>query len=453
MSNYVNYNERTVSLKRFISFLLKKWRAILLITVCFGVFFGGIKTFNSYKAFKNYSDSSSIQQEDNSNISLDRYNNLIIQTEEYLSNSEKMKIDPYNVYTGNLLYNIDNDYKVNINSMLQDPNNYKTIILCYKNYITGGGLFNYILNNSNLNLTSQDLSEIISFSSVMDTNDVEGFSISLIASDENKCDQLLSLIEIGIKKYHPVVNDTVGEHRILMISKDKCIKFDDSLRWYQSDKYYFLQQLKSSHGGISGAIQNTVEESNPISFSKSDALKNLIIGIGLGFVLALTLILLQYLLTKKFISEDVLSEKLDIDLLGSILGNDKICGLEKVAVKLENRQLLSMDRNQQLDLIRTNAKILMNNKNSQKIMFVGTLNKENDLKLISEIFESFKKEQVEVSDYKNILLDAQAIEDAKNADGVVFIEKQNSSFWFDIRKEIDAVKKLDNKFIGFITIE
>ena len=455
MSNYVNYNERTVSFKGFLSYLIKKWKMILIISICVSVLFGGFKTVKSYKEFKAYTGTTTTQENNPpANISIDNYNKLMAETEKYLKESEKMNIDPYNVHSGTLLYYVNNDFKVNVNSLLQEPNKFNTILMAYRTYIQSGMVYDYILENSDLDLTRQDLSELISYSTVMESNDAQGFSVKVIAKDADRCAQLLDLIEKGISEYSVVASDTIEKHNLVTVSKNQSVYFDDGIRWYQTDKYNYLQQLKGNAGAIYGTLQNaTIEQAPQVTFSKMDIIKNLILGFVVGLILSFAFILIKFLMTKKFISEDILTENLDVDLIGSVLSNEKISGLEKLAVKLENRQLLSMDRKQQLDLVSTNAKILSENNDCKKIMVIGTLKKENDAKLVTEIIESFKNANIDVSDYKNVLTDANALADVQTSDGVIIIEKQDNSYWYDIRKEIETVKKLNNKFVGFITIE
>lgn len=173
--------------------------------------------------------------------------------EEYLDESILMQTDPYHKNRIVLLYSIEQAKRQNLQKIIES----------YLNYLINGGAVEDQKESGSMkvNLDSWQISELISayqktysspFQIVTDDKSDSSFLaeavfyVEITGKDDKMAEQLADDIKAVLKQYSMLVKDAAGSHSLTLVSGEKNVVADTSLRSWQHEQKTVLASYREN---------------------------------------------------------------------------------------------------------------------------------------------------------------------------------------------------------------
>lgn len=461
----MNEQEREINLKRLLYKALRHWRAAIVTAIIAAVVVGGTKcTMELIKL----SDPEVVERRQTEYIgklaqyqqegeaiqkSLDALEASIQRKEEYNENSVLMQIDPHNEWCGTVDFYVDTDYQIMPDSIYQNQNIANQIVKVYNTYITNGELYQYIDNRLETPIGFQQLREMLSVSV-----DDQSFIIHFFVrnSSEEKCNELLTLIEEGMKEKQKEILKSVGEYELEVTNNSVYSQNNYDLEQLQKDNLQEITELQNSYSikklerleweRNEGKIKNSVV------ISKGKAIKDSIKTAIIAGVAAVFVVLLFYGLS--FLFSKFVQDRDEFDGWGCFVG-ELPCAYKKRRFRwvdrIISRLLLGDVRADEYETRLTaaakqigEAAKLSYGTAEPVIVLVGDLPKGELEELTMAMQQSKAVYGVRFVTGGNPFLEVRAIDAVLLADGVILAAKQGYTKRenvYQIREQLKELKK------------
>lgn len=462
--------ERIINIPDMITELVRKIWIIILAASVFAVLFCGYKYVKDSRAVQ--TENLDVVEDLEENLTLleqEEVNNILVLQEdvecqqEYLSNSVLMQINAYNEDKMTL------QYYLNVES--EAYSNKGAVINAYKNYIESGALAND-LKAKGVSLEQQYLNELISVN-IEDTVGVEAnslidqsgiFSVEVIHQDKEKCCELAEQVAQCIEEYSPVVGNAVGPHMLTLFEQNYSRVNDKNLWNYKSDRISAIEkekeqvellksqltqgQLTVLNGDMSSDenVQNDIQES--VSFSK----KFLVLGGGVGIVLAILFIFICYIMRGTINTSSELQCFYNIRILGELHFKEEKNIFLVAWRKLTGKGQIGLTLNDEKEMLLSNLRVTCEKANIKKLLIGSDAEVSLDEEWLKAVVEGLKEDGIEVSVESELLKSSMAFEKMAMYGNIVLVEELKKSKYENTTRQIKMCMEQKACILGTIVL-
>lgn len=339
--------EREIDLVLLVKQVMEKFKTIVIAGIIGAVVIGligmtlQIKEYNDPEAMKYHEES--YRNDLNTynaevkklNREIDNLNTSIERQEEYNEKSILMKINPFDVQKGVVQYYVDTDYQINPDITYQSPDYTDSVLNAYAVNVNNGGLWKYLYDNMEEPVEFQYLKELVSVS-VDYGNDM--INVNVTARTEADCKELLILVKKCFDGYHAIIDETICEHDMSLVTESIYSTVDLDLEDKQRTNTEKVEDYTVSYEEKKFDLAELLEEGEPaytVPTSRSivtGTIKYAIIGgVVAAFAVAAVICVMLLLDTTIKYEKDV-AFYLGLPVLAEI---PVISGEEKVTEKLK----------------------------------------------------------------------------------------------------------------------
>ena len=285
--------------------------------------------------------------------------------------------------------------------------------------------------------------------------DIDVININVIAGNKEDCDNIVDCVK---KRIDEIYNDTkviYGNYSIVPVLEDYSINVDLNLRDEQNELKASINTLKKNMISVTKSFTDKQLEYYNFKYKdndKSDAfisIKFIVLGLGIGFVMAALFLALKYIWSYKLKSSNDLKMGWNIELINSVLIDEKHNVLSKLMWSNDNIKTYE----EQVNYLSMEIKMLIKDDNRYKnLLITGTADTIESKKLIKSIKDNISFENINIVTCQSIIDSAQSLTLLDSVDGVIFVEEIMQSSYNNIDKEIQLCRRLDKQIIGAVVI-
>jgi hypothetical protein len=470
--------ERIITVSDLIVEIIRRLWFVILMAVVFAVLLGGYKYVKDIKEASveqtdtDISDAESELTEDE----LKEVNNVLLmqdnlcQQQEYTENSVLMQINPYNESTVVLQYHFETEQSEETIDYSND------LLSSYQNYVNDGALASDLAKKGE-KLDIQYLAELISFTS--DSNGENGvaetitwvsgksFEIKVIHADEDACQALALKVNECMEEYQRVLQETLGEHSLILVGNTYSRVVDKSLWSYKYDRANSIvamqekidtlkdkmseQQLEAFEKSSKQIVADQQEENAETEQTSVRVSKKYVAAGGLcGILLACILLVVLYVLRGTINKAEDIQYLYNLRILGELNASDRkniflivwnrILGKKGTALTVEEEEQLFM----------SNLKISCEKNGIQKLLING--NGQQNTGWMESVKKELCQTGVEVIIEDDIFHSPDTFEKLKEIDYVVLVEKIRNSRYEDIVGEIRICMEQQIEILGAVVV-
>lgn len=467
--------EVVVDIRDMLAELVRKLWFIVILVVIGAVALGGFKFYKDSKsAHAGNATTSSAQTKLTSaeKAKVDVYVGMKKQLDdqmEYLDNSIYMSLDPYNFYKTDMQYYINSS----------DASKGTDLMYAYQYYILKGGLVSDLYQEDD-SIKTAYLQEIITVDKVEGTDNLQRnvMNVSVYGKTKEDAENLADRVQKLLEKYQSVVSGSVGAHTLAFVNASTELQSDSNIANTQTNNLNNVLNLednadktkaelssdqlsiaekqiqKASEKETKANIEkdadsskksDTQQETVKVHFSK----KYLVVGAGAGFILAIILILLKYLLSNTMKGAHDLQRMQGLNYLGSVSLKKKNV-LDVAANKLFGREPILNEQVEQ-KLVESKLESCCKNHEISSAALAGNACLK-DSKAVSELIAYNADKDLEVVWIGDLAEDPQAIEQLKNYHDIVLVEQLRKSRYESVFYKIKLCEDQGVNILGYIVI-
>lgn len=404
----------------------------------------------------------------------------------YQENSILMKINPYSVVKGELVFLVSSEER-------QKSYDIERV---YEDIVVSGEMSELVAEK--LGIDDMNIGEIFYIgrgtSGLLEGTDT--FKIILLCDDESKCKDVMQAVAFFLKLKHDELLETLGNHEITMINEsygvvthtgimnsqrtnvNDIMSMEDTITKYKNNfsveewKYYDFclnGELTELSEEKAKEIEEASEDADGTSTSLIDiihrgvtvtpgvSVKYVIFGAILAAFIYAFIIFLRYALNTKLRGTDDLQKLYNIQQFGRI-PNRKV---EKRAFAFVDKWILALrDRNNRrftneeaLELASVGVRMAVRKEACTFVSIIGCDLKGQSLEVCEEIKKGFDSDNVKVNILNNVLYDAQAMGELEGTQGAILVERAGSTLYNEILQELELLKRQGIKVLGGIVVE
>ncbi len=446
--DYYEYREdesvRRVSTVKVIREALKNWKWILLFGLITGMALGGMKMISvrrsrettqvKYEAYQVQMDAYSSSVTSISEQIATTQEKIAVR-QQYMNNSIKMQLDPYNTPSA-VAYLQINIPELNADELGENTYAERKIVSIQRTFydeLLSGAAFGDLADK--YGIETYYLAELIApwyevggntFRVLVRHNDVETASALL--------DDVIAFMEEAAEDYQ----GSLGEFSFTIIGKDADVVIDSDIASYQSNKIAEVTSLQSTMSSLQTSLASlqapeTVEPYNKVTLLVN-GVKFGVIGLVLGIILAMMFFVVVVIGKGVILEPEEIDEKYALRNLTSGLGTKKKKISEGADFALAQIENLVID-----------TKI-------HTIALVGTVTAEKLERLSSVLVEIAASEKTALTFVSagRIDVSAEAVRKLKKCDAVVLVEELGKSKHTSVCKEVEILLESGKDVLGTI---
>lgn len=477
--------EREISLIDLMVEILLRWRVIIVCMLVGGLLMGGLSYVRSVRSVSAQNKAAEQEQQKDEK-------EILAQLEERLTPMQKNNVhavlnyeDFADYYNHSLLMQIDaaNVPKTELVFWIKgDSPEQSNNIKCLYESAVSNGIAQWLKEN----ITEQmdvDLSELITVVNVKPDEMSNSFTVQTIHLTEKECDALADKVEEYMNYLHKNFTADIEEHDITLANRSFASVMDiDLLNWQRTmvtnitagntnaDKiktsfsaeearyYNLLKKEKiSEENGTMEEESNVQLEEQLVSVQKpSVSMKYILLGMALFAFLYVFCIFLKYILNNKLRFIDNFNEIYDIPQLGSIpqiVAQKKFLGfVDGWILKLRdsNKRVFSVE--EATGLAAVAVKMAAQKENMNEVFCIGCNVAERTRKVAEQLEDMLKEGDITLNILNNVLYDQEVLEQLSSAKCVFLLETAGGTFYEEIVKELELLRRQEIKVLGGIIV-
>lgn len=501
METYSGKNEgmeMSISIKDMLMRVCLKWRAMIVWAIVFAILFNGIGILKDYKAVQ---AQKKLEAEDNNrDIQLEMAKKELAKTKkelndreildvqralnsydelqekyelnnEYYENAIKMKVNALAAPTLTINYDIDTKYQIEY-PVIDKKDYTSAIISAYCDEIQSEKTVDMILDNMSSKIERGYISELISLSSQNSR-----LCIKIIATTKEECVAMGEVVKDVVSNATTTVKNRYGDFDINLVKDSYDVIADNDLLDDQTSVVHNINSIRSSIGNITSLMNENQKnyyaavldyESNVNPAKEADAVENinveepsayvvktvhlkmLILGIVFGIFIVSCMTGIIYVFASRMRAEDDMEEIYGIHHLGTLSVKPRKNIIDKLIWEAFYGKN-DFTYEEKLRMIDAGIKVYAKKMNMQKIFITGSC-RERLEKYYEEVAEKLKEDALDVQYGVSIIWDPESLEKLAESDGVVLVEKVGSSFYKEIKKEIEICTSTKIQIIGTVIL-
>jgi len=326
----MSHNDETFEfdIKALVFYILRRWRAILLVAVIAALLLGGWKSYRENKTAKNESMESNYwleyrQYEKQIAFYEERIEftqSKIDTLQEYINSSILMELDPRNVYRAKAVYYVDTDYKIMPEYTYQNKDKTDTLTWFYRRAVNDYTVYEKI--GVQMGMEPKYLMEAVSISAATDST----LHLSVTYTTADGATEILRMLQDEIAVAQKNLTETIGEHTITKMEDNCGVYIDDGLKETQQKVSDELLELKNEQLKYSEELLELRDGSAPEELNVVGAfIKWCILGGVFGIILTLIYLIARVFWGSRIYAASQLATTYHAEVLGEV-----ICGREKM---------------------------------------------------------------------------------------------------------------------------
>lgn len=446
-----NMYTKEIKLKDLFFYGLTKWRMLIVMALVFGILLGGFGAFRAVRTRADKKSQTAAQLEyeealaayetnqEKIQIRIDNLEKSLEQQQYVQDHSVMLKMDPYNIYEAVISYYVDTNYEIVPELYYQDPDYTAVITNSYNSAV-------YRLNLKSL-FASETRPDVLTDNPVNGNNmrllwtEVDAgngtLKITVRADSQEQLDRLTQALETTIAETKEVLNRTIGEHTLSVLSftTRQTVDFNyATLQQSFNDNIYGLMQgLADSNDELSAMEKPEAPAVISVSIKK-EAVKFGIIGVILGVILFVVIVVVLAISKESVMSLHEIKERYQIPVLGTYSGDQK-----KRGNKLDNwlaRKLgvTTQERTAELDYIKAAKALYLE---PDQILLVSTSDADRLDEIANAISDSKGTVYVAAGNLENSAVALTALQEAKS---VICVERWKKITHEELRKELEMIQ-------------
>ena len=465
----MNYetDERTINLKDMLYRVMKQWRRIIVGAVIIALLAGIYRFATTIIVILD--PEKLAEAEDKYQILVDDYeatgerlktriSNLRDNSknqQEYNDKSVIMTIDPMNKWVGSFVIYVDSKYQIDPTLTYQNIDRTNRLLTAYAGYLTGGELYNEILEKTTIVDEIRFLTEILSFS-------VDSGSSSITARCIGKSDtdvrEILELTKTGIKNKYNTIYSTIGDHscEVLMESMYTTIDLDMDAR--QKANLQAIGDYAIAIGETNEELSEWEKEDEPkqeygVWFSTKESIKFIIFGGIIGVFVMGIYYAVKYAMTATVKTDDDW-EMLGIPVLAQIYeesSNKHFRKIDKWIDRTLGGKTDEIDKAVQCQLAANNLIAVLKDKDLSEGVLIGNMPIEQTSSIIDNMNSAGTKQTFRYAG--DILKEPEAAQKLNDAAKVILMGHNGKTRIETIQKEQILLKAWGKEAIGVIVVE
>lgn len=480
MNETYSSNEKEIDLLDLMFYCLKKWRWIAAAMIITALLAGAYKYRSVVLANQQKLEAEKLKEQDGNkedvivNPNIVYYQNAITKGEEdikkkddYLNNSVVMQLDANRLQTGTL------SFYLNVEG--GDTNTLDALVTAYRAYITDGRLAEQ-LHEEDTDISKTDLQYLIAFTNgkidyslpeesvALNWPEKNVFQVQLTAPNAELCSVWLKTAETAIAEYSGELQEDISGHELRLLASSLTERIDQNIQAYQTQiltdyttAVKNLQTLRNDLETVRSEEGETivVNETAVMEEPRSSAVRFAVIGLLIGAAIAVFFLSINYIMGGKLQNTDTFEKEYGMKLLGCVNASDfkkKWFGfLDRFILRLAEGAFANIPKAEQMKIVVSNVKSAISKSgNVKKIMLAGTIAEKDTI----EICNQLKKEMegIQFSEFKQIVFNAEALEEIVDYDAVLFLEKKDSSVLKLINQERAQVVSRNVPVLGTVVL-
>lgn len=479
--------EREISLKELFWKIVLAWKEWLICGVIFAVLFAGlryVKDMRSYQvAIANLESAEENAAEDAAEIVLTADERQEVQdaksiqqamnkSRKYLQESVLMNIDPYQENALILQYYIDSDYTWNIAEDISGDYT-SAVTNAYAEYVKSGAVAKRIQEELGLDVEERYIEELISveeLESAVKADDI--LTVQVIYNDEEVLEQMAQIVKECLEEQAVTISDTVGSHTLNLLSENIAVQTDSELATrqstVQSQMYSYRTQLNAL---LNTMTEDQLEELDIVLAEEEDegeaeeevaaetlvkpsfSKKYLVLGFAAGVFVVVLWICGVAIFTSKLQSSQELEAMYGLRLFGTVKKDRKVVGLDKVLLRLKNRNQKQLSKEASFQFLISNLELACKAEKVMQIFMTGTEIEHMEKAWLEQFVQKMEEAGIAVVYGENICYDAVNLRKASEIGCAILLEESGCSIYEEITKEVKTLSEQNVKILGCIGVE
>lgn len=413
-----NDYDNVTSIENLLFYILTKWRTIIIFCVVFTILAGALVICqNKIDENKDYSE---IYYE------IEKNENKLASLQEYYDNSVLMKIDPYNKYMFTIQFIIGENSDA---SDTQIKNEYGV----YNSYILRGGLYDDLLPEISYLPEEKYFNEMVAIA----FNSESQFTVTVSYYNQNEGSSIATKIGEKIIEF----SESRGEEALdlTLVGTRNTISIDTGLYNNQTGRKTTIETIE------------TDLENLELSLTQDRSIiKNMFIGLLLGFFISVLLIICKYIFSNRVRAASELRLKYKIKILGILNVNKDSDYKNVIDAKIhKNRssKLIGKSYEEQFDIL---CFYIQEKCSEAGINHVLLMADDYGKEVADKLKESFKDSNLMLETTQN---DLDTIEKLKKTNHIIVLVKLNKSYDYDVKKYMEMSCNSNSEILGTIVIE
>jgi len=453
--------EETTNIKDLFLIVLRKAKYVLVLMLAFGVIGGSIKLFPWIISLN--SDAEKSKRAIEFNLAFEKYNSEksdiefiinknqldIDNTEKYMEESQIFKINPYYEYVSELqLFFNSNGKNINNDTIQQ-------LAYYYYELANSAELSDKIAQELSISYETRYLKELYSVS--IDNNII---TIKAIGNEEGQPTEIVNQMLNFLQDKQGLIRKNVGEHSINILNQSNYVKIDNDLVASQNKIRDLVKQLKTDLESENAELKKLVEpvsESMLLSSVIISTILFVVIGLFLGAILGIIFVLSEFFISNRIINQIFIKNFYGINYLANLpintINNTKWNFIDKFISKLEGNSAYSISQKEHLEKLKFKILLLIEDTPNCNILLTGSVDEAYLIKMCELLQNEFSdNSNISFSYGKNILMSADTMQKASKSTTVILVEQNQKSSMDIVLQEIDSIKEMNEKIMGYIMI-
>ena len=484
--------ERIVDLKALIRCVLEKWKGILLVALIAAAFFGGLKGFNLYKAYKQGQAQAEVEaapEEDSQGaskaIEMRRINKQLDLKNAYFTESIMGDIDPTKegFASADVIVSIDNEtgevpaQEVQAEEAVQEgaaetastetqagtPQEYaktQNREMTILNFYGNSAVYRMDLTNAakQLGTTANKLQELISFKYSANKNSF--ITIKVIYPDQKGAKLILDEVISQLRQMVPEAVEQYGPHTMTVANElDATINDTSMYKWAYNRATEIVQLINSKKTLDKNLSSGTTTAKKAVTISKKSAVKAAVkrgaIGLLAGIFGALALVALYLIMTGVVLSGRELNRQYSLRRIACIPGRKygSLKGPDKWVASIDSAYYNHPNRATCVQVANANLETLLGAAGRDaQVAMVGDLSDEYLEKAAAEFTKTARAAGSRVR-YYAVPLSSQTpegVEAIRRCDAAVLVAKAGRSTYKGVGDVLDTAELLGRDVAGSV---
>lgn len=442
-----NYQEE-INLKDIFFYVLRRIKKLITCGLIVGLVFSVFMGFKAYKKQIKLNEYAIIskseyklfeQQKDKLCAAI---NDRRIESQNYMNDSAFLSLNPYNTYEATAIYYVSTDYKIILESQLQEYDYTNAVLSSYEKMLKNSNVINEIEKKYNIN----DLNEYIY---IYTSNHL--LNINVFNEKEEIALGILQELQKEIPIIKKQIESTIGENTLSLVKESTLKGIESDLIDLQNSKTQKLSNILKSLNDLqtnSDKLEEPVLKASPIETGVKTGIKNSIIGFFLGFFFLAFIYCMQFVMKNVIYSTEELKNKTNIRNLGVIKADKESSKIINWINSKEKRAKFD-DNERNYRVIASNVRAYLENDN--KVLLSCDFLSEKTTIFVNTLQKLLPNVQIICKG--SILNNSEAINELKNCENVILLLECNKSTYKPIFDEKEKLKDLNKKLLGSIVLE
>lgn len=497
-------DEMTINFRDMFYKVVIKWRLILVWMLIGGVVFGSIGYLKSFRYVESVKQTLNKEDEidwnerfktlrqklsDRELSEVDDFAETYKVYRKYLKNSLsynlksiKMQLNPSAVPTLTAEYYIDCNYET-VYPVISKNDLSNEIAASYVEKINNQSVGEQIIEELNWDTEEAYVQELINACVINSSQNI--FRVSVIAPDQVSCETIMRILSELITDTTQEFEDIYGDFTINELSKQFSVEANPELLTFQQSQASNTNNVKYTITNVISGLNDAQKEyyyalldydlytnddtidnldgTESDEFSETDLptvdifnIKYILFGMIIGVCIICAYIILRYLLSPTLRVKDDIQGVYGVPVLGCLNMNNSFSKIfsfiDRLIYSLFKPKDARFTEEEQKRMICAGIRITAQKEKLNKIFITGTCCGNDIEEVKNTLCEELKNENSSVISGKSVIYDPESLENMVGSDGVVFIEKIASSFYSDMKKQVELCREHNIRIIGCIVL-